>query len=249
MTSKIDAEVEKFDNLAHNWWNANDGEFRLLHQINPLRIEFILKHIQRHFKITANQNAPLTGLRVLDIGCGGGLASIPMARLGASVTGIDPSINAVASANLKAASLGLPNVEHVCLRLEDFQASDEFKNKFKGKFDVVLCLDVLEHASDLSFTIDCIAKFLKPSGAVIISTINKTPKAFFQAIIMAEYVLQMLPRATHDYAKLIKPSVLQNEFSKHGLSIKQMGGITFSLLKQQWELSKSISINYLAYIN
>lgn len=249
MISKIDAEVEKFDNLAHNWWNANDGEFRLLHQINPLRIEFILKHIQRHFKILANQTAPLTGLSVLDIGCGGGLASIPMARLGASVTGIDPSINAVASANLKAAGSSLPNVEHVCLRLEDAESSDEFRNKFKGKFDVVLCLDVLEHASDLSLTIDCIAKFLKPSGAVIISTINKTPKAFFQAIIMAEYVLQMLPRATHDYAKLLTPSVLQNEFSKHGLSIKQLSGITFSLLKQEWRLSKNTSVNYLAYIN
>jgi 2-polyprenyl-6-hydroxyphenyl methylase/3-demethylubiquinone-9 3-methyltransferase len=240
MTSKIDEEVAKFDNLAHNWWNVNEGEFRLLHQINPLRIEFILKHLKSHFKIKAS-DLPLAGLSVLDIGCGGGLATVSMARLGSMATGIDPSIKAVDNANAKATSLKLTNIEYICTTLEDFKTID--------KFDVVLCLDVLEHVSDLGATVSTIARSLKPGGAVIISTINKTFQAFLQAIVAAEYILQMLPRATHHYAKFVKPSVLQNEFSKYDLSIKYISGITFLPLRQKWLLSKNSNVNYLAYIS
>jgi 2-polyprenyl-6-hydroxyphenyl methylase/3-demethylubiquinone-9 3-methyltransferase len=229
-------EVEKFEQFGKNWWNVESGEFKLLHKINPLRIEFIKENLASHFKL-----ASFNGLKILDIGCGGGLATIPMARLGAEVIGIDPSSQAIVAANNKAEQLGLMNVTHVNCLAEAFEAESEF--------DVVLCLDVAEHVDSLEILAQHIAKFLKPNGAVIISTINKTTKAFLQAIVMAEYILRMLPRDTHQYNKFIKPSELHKEFYKYDISIKKIVGIELSVLNNKWQFTDKIDVNYLAYLS
>jgi 2-polyprenyl-6-hydroxyphenyl methylase/3-demethylubiquinone-9 3-methyltransferase len=228
-------EVEKFDQIGQNWWNTIDGEFRLLHKINPLRIEFITDCVCKHFSADINI---FKKLKVLDVGCGGGLASIPIARLGAEVTGIDPSRNAISAASEKANSLGLDNANFVNTLPENFAT--------ETKYDVVMCLDVVEHVEDLGSLAKVIANLLAPGGAVIISTINKTPKSFLHAIVAAEYVLRMLPKGTHTYDKFIKPSQLQNEFNSYNIEIKELKGIELSILKQQWQFTKDISVNYLA---
>jgi 2-polyprenyl-6-hydroxyphenyl methylase/3-demethylubiquinone-9 3-methyltransferase len=230
-------EVEKFDQIGQNWWNTEDGEFRLLHKINPLRIEFISQCVCKHFN---SDISIFKKLKIIDIGCGGGLASTAIARLGAEVTGIDPSYNAILAAQQKAESLGLDNISYVNALPENFFT--------KTKYDVVMCLDVVEHVTDLASLVEVAANLLAPGGAVIISTINKTPKSFLHAIVAAEYVLRMLPKGTHIYDKFIRPSQLQNEFSKHNIIIKKLRGIELSILKQQWQFSKDISVNYLAYL-
>jgi 2-polyprenyl-6-hydroxyphenyl methylase/3-demethylubiquinone-9 3-methyltransferase len=227
-------EVEKFDQFGKNWWNTESGEFKLLHKINPLRIEFIKTNLTNHY-------GAVSGLKILDIGCGGGLATIPMARLGAEVTGIDPSQQAIIAASNKATELGLNNVRHICAMPELFMEPER-------SFDAILCLDVVEHVENLEIFAACVAKFLKPDGAVIISTINKTPKSFLQAIVAAEYILKMLPKGTHSYDKFVKPSSLQQEFSKHNISIKKLTGIGLSIIKQKWEFVDQIDVNYLAYL-
>jgi 2-polyprenyl-6-hydroxyphenyl methylase/3-demethylubiquinone-9 3-methyltransferase len=227
-------EVEKFDRFGKNWWNTESGEFKLLHKINPLRIEFIKTNLTNHY-------GAVSGLKILDIGCGGGLATIPMAKLGAEVTGIDPSSQAVIAANNKATELGLSNASHIC-------TMPEFFTEPERSFDAILCLDVVEHVENLEIFAGCVAKFLKPDGAVIISTINKTPKSFLQAIVAAEYILKMLPKGTHSYDKFVKPSNLQQEFSKHNISIKKLTGIGLSIMKQKWEFVNQIDVNYLAYL-
>lgn len=231
-------EIEKFEQFAHNWWNIHSGEFKLLHQINPLRLEFIKQSLEQHFKLIPNQT--LKSLDILDVGCGGGIASIPMAKLGCNVIGIDPSKKATEAANLKAKELELSNIAHICCLPEEFAPSKQF--------DVILCLDMVEHIQNLAQFIDLVVKLVKPDGAIIISTINKTIKAFLGAIIVAEYIFGMLPKGTHHYEKFVSPAMLENQFAKHGFNIKKMLGIKRDILGK-WDLSENIDINYLVYIS
>ena len=233
-------EVEKFEQYGDNWWNSQKGEFKLLHEINPLRIEFIKKHIINHFDLIDDRRLPLSNLKILDVGCGGGLATIPLAKMGAIVTGIDPSPKAINAANKRAEQLGLKNIKHICTMPEDFTLEQQF--------DVVVCLDVLEHSLNLAESCALLAKFSQSSGAVFISTINKTIKALLLGIITAEYLLKMLPKGTHNYNKLIDPARLERDFSTYGFSIKALEGINFSILKATWLSNADISINYLAYL-
>lgn len=232
-------EIEKFDAFGQNWWNTQSGEFRLLHKINPLRIEFVKDCLLEHFKLKDGQNV-FQSLSVLDVGCGGGLASIPMARLGAKVTGIDPSEKAILAAKNKSKGLGLDNVKFIHALPENFVTSQ--------KFDVILCLDVVEHVENIEIFLEVVANLLAPGGAIIVSSINKTPKAFLHAILAAEYVLRMLPRGTHTYDKFIRPSQLQNALGKYGIKIGKLKGIELSLLRQKWQFTSDISVNYLAYL-
>jgi 2-polyprenyl-6-hydroxyphenyl methylase/3-demethylubiquinone-9 3-methyltransferase len=235
-------EVEKFEQFGHNWWNTRSGEFKLLHQINPLRLSFIKHNICQHYNINPGlaSNNLFAGLSVLDVGCGGGIASIPMARLGASVVGIDPSPAAIDAATQRASAMNLSNVDHICTFPEGFNSDI--------KFDVILCLDMLEHAENLEQLVEKIVSLLKSDGAIIISTINKTFKAFAAAIVAAEYILGMLPKGTHHYAKLLKPSDLQKLFSSHSFSIKNLQGIAPNILGT-WQFCQNLDINYLAYIH
>jgi len=232
-------EVYKFDQLGESWWNIDDGEFKLLHKINPLRIEFIKRSVAKHFLPAPDENA-FHKLKVLDIGCGGGLASIPMARLGAEVTGIDPSKKAIASAKKKAKSLGLKNVNYINVMPEEF--------KPEHTFDLILCLDVVEHIDDLEGLAQTMVNLLTPGGAIVISSINKTAKSFLFAIIAAEYLLNMVPQGTHTYGKFVRPSDLENAFKKNNMRIKKLQGISLSIFKQKWQFTDDISVNYLAYL-
>lgn len=228
-------KANQFDQFGHNWWNTQDGEFKLLHAINPLRMQFILESVYEHFVVNS-----VSGLRVLDIGCGGGLVSIPKARLGAHVTGIDSSPQAINKATSKAAEENLDNTNYICSSFEEFETSE--------KFDIVLCMDAAEHVDSLSSLVSMIARCLKPGGLVVISTINKTFKSLVQAIVLAEYVLRLLPRGTHEYQKLVRPYDLEVEFNKHSFGIKQMKGIKYCILSRSWELSSDVDVNYMASI-
>jgi len=228
-------KANQFDQFGHNWWNTQDGEFKLLHAINPLRMQFILESIYSHFGVNS-----VSGLKVLDIGCGGGLVSIPMARLGADITGIDSSFQAIDKASFKATRENLVNTHYICTLFEEFETPE--------KFDVVLCMDAAEHVDSLTDLVSMMVRCLKPNGLIIISSINKTFKSLVQAIIMAEYVLRLLPRGTHEYQKLVRPYDLELEFNKHAFGIKQMKGIKYSILSRSWELSSDTDVNYMVAI-
>jgi len=228
-------KANQFDQFGHNWWNTQDGEFKLLHAINPLRMQFVLESIYSHFDVNS-----VSGLKILDIGCGGGLVSIPMARLGASVTGIDSSFQAIDKATSKAAGEQLAKANYICTSFEEFETQE--------KFDVVLCMDAAEHVDSLTDLVDMITRCVKPNGLVIISSINKTFKSLMQAIILAEYVLRLLPKGTHDYQKLVQPYDLEMEFNKHAFGMKQVKGIKYSILSRSWDLSSDIDVNYITSI-
>ncbi len=209
----------------------------------------------KHFKIQADEK-PLSNLSILDVGCGGGIASIPISKLGAKVVGIDPSLRAINAAKNKAQELNLENVNffHVDVEFFDRFGAENFESEqglplLNKQFDVVLCLDVVEHVENLTNLVACIAKWLKPGGAVIVSTINKTFYAFAQAIIAAEYLLRMLPVGTHEYHKFVKPSMLQKSFSKHSISIQKLKGFHLSILKNEWEFTDNIEVNYMALLS
>ena len=221
------AEVEKFSQLAHRWWDPN-SEFRPLHEINPLRLRWI------------DERAALAGKRVLDVGCGGGILSESMAGLGASVTGIDLSDKALKVAQLHLLESGR-QVEYRRIAVEALAAEQP------GAFDVVTCMEVLEHVPDPASTIAACAQLLKPGGHAFFATINRNPKAFLFAIVGAEYVLGLLPRGTHEYAKLIKPSELAGMCRHGGLSVRGMTGMTYNPLTKVYALGRDTDVNYIVH--
>ncbi len=242
MGSQILSEVEKFEQYAHNWWNMQSAEFKLLHKINPLRIGFIQGVLKSHFAAcleNINSTKPLQGLKILDVGCGGGLATIALNQLGASVIGIDPGKSAILAANNKARDLGLQDIEHICIMPEDFKSSE--------LFDVVVCLDVIEHVQSIEQTCAVLRNMVKLDGAIIISTINRNLKSLMLGIVAAEYLLRMLPVGTHAYEKFVKPSQLQNILINSGFKIKKLQGIGLKLPYFEWGFIDDISVNYLAY--
>jgi 2-polyprenyl-6-hydroxyphenyl methylase/3-demethylubiquinone-9 3-methyltransferase len=218
-------ELKKFSDLAHQWWDPT-SEFRPLHEINPLRLDWI------------NAHAPLTGKNVVDIGCGGGILSESMARRGAKVTGIDLSEKALKVADLHSLETG------VQVRYE-LIAAEELAQREAGQFDVVTCMEMLEHVPDPSAIVAACGKLAKPGGRVFFSTINRNPKAYLHAVIGAEYLLRLLPKGTHDYAKFITPAEL-SQFARHsGLHVDALKGMGFNPLTGIYSLNQDTSVNYL----
>ena len=237
-TSTVDAEeVERFSRIADEWWDLN-GKFKPLHQINPLRIGFIRDKVCAHFGKNLDATAPLTGLKVLDIGCGGGLICEPMARLGANITGIDASDKNIAVASLHAQKSGL-NVDYRATTAEDLLTTG-------ARFDVVLALEIVEHVADVEAFVSASCELLNPGGVMIWSTMNRTAKAYALAIIGAEYVLRWLPHGTHDWKKFLKPSELSAYLRHSGAEVMEITGMVMSPFTFEWSLTpKDISVNYL----
>ncbi len=221
------AEIRKFEALASRWWDPH-SEFKPLHEINPLRMGFITR------KVT------LAGKRVLDIGCGGGILSEAMARQGADVSAIDLADASLAVAKLHQLESGL-SIHYEKLAAEDMAAREP------GSFDVVTCLEMLEHVPDPAAIVQACATLVKPGGHVFISTINRNPKAYLFAILGAEYILNLLPRGTHDYAKFIKPSELYAWTRDAGLDAGEVTGMAYNPLTKRYSLESNVDVNYLGH--
>ena len=228
-------EIEKFSEMAEEWWNPN-GKFKPLHKFNPIRIKYIKENILNDFKISQS-HTPLKGLNILDIGCGGGLLSEPMARLGANVIGIDAS-----SKNIQIAKHHLKKSK---LNIKYYNASPE-NFKYKSKFDVVLNMEIVEHVQDVNIFINQTAKFLNKSGIMFIATLNQTLKSYLFAIIGAEYFLRWLPIGTHEWDKFVKPENLIEICKKNSLNLKKIDGVKFNPILNDWKISKDTSVNYIS---
>lgn len=221
------SEIKKFEDLASCWWDEQ-GEFKPLHEMNPLRLNFI------------NTGSPLEGKAVCDIGCGGGILSESMAKCGATVTGLDMGKAPLSVARLHALESDLEI---------DYQqiTAEEFAEKNPEKFDVVTCMEMLEHVPDPASVIQACYQLVKPGGSVYFSTINRNPKAYLMAIIGAEYVMKMLPRGTHDYARFIKPSELDSWARDAGLALRNLKGVTYNPLTGLFSQSQDVDVNYMAH--
>ena len=235
MSSVNKKEIEKFSKMAAEWWDP-EGKFKPLHKFNPIRIKYIKDNIIYSFKLKSKEQ-PLQKINILDIGCGGGLLSEPMARLGANVTGIDASDKNIKIAKLHAKKNKL-NINYFC--------SSPEKLETKKKFDVILNMEIIEHVEDINFFIASCSKLLKKNGLMFVATLNKTLKSYVFAIIGAEYVLRWLPIGTHDWEKFVKPDDLKNILSKNNLKIEKIDGMNFDIFKDEWNISKDTSINYIA---
>ena len=235
MSSVNKKEIEKFSNMADEWWDPH-GKFKPLHKFNPIRIKYIKENIINQFK-AKNKNRPLSGVNILDIGCGGGLLSEPMCRLGANVTGIDASIKNVKISKLHAKKNGL-KINYIC--------SSPEKLKINKKFDVILNMEIVEHVEDIHFFLKSCSKLLRKNGLMFVATINKTFKSYIFAIVGAEYVLRWLPIGTHDWEKFVKPEELKEILTKNNLSLKKLDGMQFNIIKNEWNITQDLSINYIA---
>ena len=228
-------EIEKFSKIAKEWWNPT-GKFKPLHKFNPIRIKYIKENLINDFNLI-NKKKPLKGLNILDIGCGGGLLSEPMARLGAKVTGIDPVKKniEIAKYHLKRSKL---NIKYYNFSPEKFKSSI--------KYDVILNMEIVEHVSNVDFFIKESAKFLNKSGIMFIATLNQTLKSYLFAIVGAEYILKWLPIGTHDWQKFVKPNELIAICKKNSLKLKSVDGVSFNPILDKWNISKDKSVNYIA---
>ena len=235
MSSVNKKEIEKFSNMADEWWDPH-GKFKPLHKFNPIRIKYIKENIIEQFKIK-NKAKPLSGINILDIGCGGGLLSEPMCRLGANITGIDASIKNIKIAKLHAKKNGL-KINYIC--------SSPEKLKIAKKFDVILNMEIVEHVEDISFFLKSCSKLLKKNGLMFVATINKTLKSYVFAIVGAEYVLRWLPIGTHEWEKFVKPEELKEILTKNNLSLKKFDGMHFNIIKDEWSITNDLSVNYIA---
>ncbi len=235
MSSVNKKEIEKFSNMADEWWDPH-GKFKPLHKFNPIRIKYIKENIIRQFKIK-NKNKPLSGINILDIGCGGGLLSEPMCRLGANVTGIDASTKNVKISKLHAKKDNL-KINYIC--------SSPEKLKISKKFDVILNMEIVEHVEDISFFLKSCSKLLNKNGLMFVATINKTLKSYVFAIVGAEYLLRWLPIGTHDWEKFVKPEELKEILSKNNLFLKKLDGMHFNIIKDEWSITNDLSVNYIA---
>ena len=228
-------EIQKFSNLADQWWDVN-GKFKPLHMFNPIRIEYITNNIKKHYDIKKDKDNYLNGLNILDIGCGGGLISEPMSRLGANVTGIDASEKNVKIAKLHAKKNGL--------KINYLNITPENLRDFE-KFDIILNLEIIEHVNDVNLYIKSCHKLLKKNGIMFTATLNRSFMSYIKAIIGAEYILRWLPIGTHDWNKFIKPEELENLLSKVNFSTLDIKGFEFKPLSKKWILSNDLSVNYI----
>ena len=228
-------EIEKFSQIAEEWWNP-EGKFKPLHKFNPIRISYIKDNIIKSFKLE-NKKKPLDKIKILDIGCGGGLLAEPMNRLGAEVIGIDASSKNISVAKLHAKKNNL-KIKYLCTSPENFEYDD--------KFDVILNMEIVEHVEDLDFFIKKTSELLKKNGLMFVATLNKTLKSYLFAIVGAEYVLRWLPIGTHEWEKFVKPEELKSILIKNNLNLKKIDGMNFNILKDEWNVSKDLSVNYIA---
>jgi len=228
-------EIEKFSKIAEEWWNP-EGKFKPLHKFNPIRISYIKENIIKTFKINQNKT-PLKNIKVLDIGCGGGLLAEPMCRLGAEVTAIDASEKNINVAKLHSRKNDL-KINYICTSPEKLQ--------IKNKFDVILNMEIVEHVEDVNFFLKSSSKLLKKNGIMFIATLNKTLKSYIFAIVGAEYILRWLPIGTHEWEKFLKPEELISILKKNDLNIDRLDGMKFNMLTDSWTVSDDKSINYIA---
>ena len=228
-------EIEKFSKLSEEWWDPL-GKFKPLHKFNPIRIKYIKQNIIEHFNIVNSKNS-LNNLSLLDVGCGGGLLSEPMCRLGAKVTGID--------ATRKNINIAKIHAKKNKLKINYVTASPE-KLKIKKKFDIILCMEIIEHVSDLDYFIKSCSNLLKKNGVMFVATINRTLKSYLFAVVGAEYILKWLPIGTHDWNLFVKPEELINTSMKHNLKSNGIIGMIYSPLLNQWKTGKDNSVNYIS---
>lgn len=232
------AEVARFSAMAEEWWDAT-GKFRPLHKLNPVRLAYIRDKLAARFGRDVRKPRPFAGLRLLDIGCGGGLIAEPMARLGADVVAIDASATNIGIARAHAAETGLA-IDYRAAAAEALAEAGE-------RFDAVLCLEVVEHVADRPAFLATTVSLVAPGGALIASTINRTPQAYLLAIVGAEYVLRWVPRGTHDWGKFVRPSELAASLRRGGLEVQDLSGVVYSPLTDTWHLSRDLAVNYICF--
>ena len=227
-------EINKFSKLSSEWWDPN-GKFKPLHKFNPVRLKYIKKSILEEFK-NRNTNPPLKNIKILDIGCGGGLLSEPLCKLGADVVGIDASEKNIKIAKIHAKKSGL-KINYYCASPENFNS--------KIKFDVILNLEIVEHVNNVNLFLKESSKFLRKDGLMFIATLNKTLKSYLFAILGAEYILRWLPIGTHDWNMFIKPDELIKICKKNSLTINEVYGVKFNVVTGEWKLSSDNDVNYI----
>ena len=235
MSSVNKKEIEKFSKIAEEWWNP-EGKFKPLHNFNPVRIKYIKDNIINDLKLKNKKN-PLTKISILDIGCGGGLLSEPMSRMGADVVGIDASKKNIKIANFHAKKNKL-NIKYYSSSPENF--------KTNKKFDVILNMEIVEHVEDIDFFLKTSSKLLKKNGYMFVATLNKTLKSYLLAIMGAEYILKWLPIGTHEWEKFVKPEDLVKFLKQYKLNLKKLDGMKFNILTNKWNVSNDTSVNYIA---
>mgnify|MGYP001168269788 CR=1 FL=1 len=236
MTTVDKIEIEKFSKLAKDWWDPK-GKFKTLHRFNPARIAFIKEKLTLHFKCDLNNEKPFKGLKILDIGCGGGLLCEPLSNLGAIMTGIDASKNNIEVAKLHSEKMNL-RINYICSSPENLNLDNEF--------DVILNMEVIEHVSNTNLFIKNCSKLIKKNGIMFVATINKNLKSYMFAILGAEYFLRWLPVGTHDWNKFLTPQDLEIITKKNNFASDERIGMKFNLLTQKWEKSKDLSVNYIS---
>ncbi len=237
MSSTVDdAEVARFSALAAEWWNPR-GKMAVLHKFNPVRLGFIKEAACGHFEREAKRLDALAGLRILDIGCGGGILSEPLARIGAEVVGADPSAANIAAARLHAEQSGV-NVDYRETTAEALADEGE-------RFDIVLAMEVVEHVADVPLFVKRCAEMVKPGGLMVVATLNRTLKSFALAIVGAEYVLGWLPRGTHQWDKFVTPNELEIALEQGGLRVENESGVIYNPLADRWQLSSDMDVNYM----
>ena len=229
-------EIEKFSKFANDWWNPN-GKFKPLHLFNPVRIKFIKEKLISHFKLDATNQEPLKNISILDIGCGGGLLCEPLKRLGAIVTGIDPSKNNVEVARLHAKEMNL-DINYINCSPENL--------KFKNKFNVILNMEVIEHVSNVNLFIQSCSNLTEKNGIMLVATINKNLKSYLFAILGAEYILKWLPIGTHDWEKFLTPQKLKTIATRNNFTMDEVVGMKFNLFSKKWQKSTDSSVNYIS---
>ena len=235
----IDAdEVARFSAMADEWWDPT-GKFKPLHKFNPIRLGYIRDRLCAHFDRDPRSLTPLDGLTLLDVGCGGGLLSEPLARMGAIVTGIDASEKNIGTARAHAARSDV-EIDYRCSTAEDLMAAGE-------TFDIVLSLEVVEHVADVDLFLDSCTALVRDGGAMILATLNRTPKAFMFGIVGAEYVMRWLPRGTHDWKKFVRPSELSRGLRRNGVDVLDISGLSFNPLSDEWRVSGDVSVNYILF--
>ena len=235
MTTIDENEVEKFSKISDEWWDES-GKFKPLHKFNPIRLNFFKQEICNFFNRDEKLLTPLEGLKILDIGCGGGLVAEPISRLGAELVAIDASQKNINVAKIHAEKSDL-KIDYQCISAEDLASQNQ-------QFDVVMALEIIEHVADVEKFIEACAKLVKPNGLLFVATLNRTAKSLLMAKFGVEYILRWLPIGTHDWRKFLKPSEIENIAKNQQIQLQKIQGFSYNLLKDQWSFSADLSINY-----